>query len=270
MLNAKNGYLSMGDAHMDYIVFGKGARHLIMIPGLGDGLVTVRGKALPFAMLYRMYARDYRVWVFSRRDPMPHGHTTRDMANDLKYAMDRLGIEKAHIIGISQGGMIAQHLAAEHPQKVDRLVLTVTAPRTNPLMEENIRRWMDMARRNAYGALMADNLENMYSEAYVRRNKWLLPITARVGRPKSFERFLIQAEACLHHDAEAILASITAPTLILGGAGDRTLGVEGSHALHDAIEGSCLHIWADYGHALYEEAKDFNEIVLRFLQAEES
>lgn len=266
MFNAKNGCLPMAGAEMDYIVFGRGQKHLIMIPGLGDGLVTVRGKALPFAMLYRMYAKDYRIWVFSRKSPLPQGHSTRDMADDLSDAMAMLGIHKAHIIGISQGGMIAQWMAVDHPQQVEKLVLAVTAPCSNPMMEQNIRRWMDMACRQDYGALMADNLENMYTEAYVRKSRWLQPITTRIGKPKSFERFLIQAEACLTHHTPEVLEKITAPTLILGGGADRTLGIEGSHLLAERIPNSRLHIWPDYGHAVYEEAADFHAVVMDFLK----
>lgn len=53
LLNAKNGTITIGDAKMDYISFGKGSNVLIMIPGLGDGLTTVKGKALPFALAYK-------------------------------------------------------------------------------------------------------------------------------------------------------------------------------------------------------------------------
>jgi len=265
MFNAKNGRLVFDRAAMDYIVFGKGTRHLIMLPGLGDGLMTVRGKALPFSLMYSKYANAFRVWMFSRREPLPQGWTTRDMAADVYKAMVLLGIGRANIIGISQGGMIAQHLAIDHPERVEKLVLAVTAPRCEPMLAANIRRWMDMARREDYAAIMEDNLRQMYTPDYVKKNRWLLPITTRVGKPGSFDRFLVQAEACLTHNAAGI-ASVTAPTLILGGARDRTIDIAGSHALHKAIPNSRLHIWAKYGHAVYDEADDFDDVTLAFLQ----
>ena len=67
LYNAKNGNLKIGNTDMDYISFGTGKKALIMIPGLGDGLTTVRGKALPFAWMYRMFAKDFTVYVFSRK-----------------------------------------------------------------------------------------------------------------------------------------------------------------------------------------------------------
>ena len=266
MLHAGNGHLAMGDARMDYIVFGRGEKHLIMLPGLGDGLLTVRGKALPFALLYRMYAKHFRVWMFSRKLPLPRGHTTRDMAHDLKAAMDLLGIPKAHIYGVSMGGMIAQYMAIDHPERVDKLVLAVTTPKADPMLKGNLAAWMDMARRGDYAALMTDNMEKMYTEGYLRRNRWALPLTTRVGKPRSFDSFLIQAEACMTHDAQGRMGEITAPTLVLGGAQDHTLDPRGSRQLAQAIRGSQLHLWPDYGHAAYDEAKDFDARILDFLK----
>ena len=70
-----------------------------MLPGLGDGLTTVKGTALPFAIAYRIYARDYKVYVFSRRNQLEEEYSTRDMARDQAEAMKRIGIEKADIMG---------------------------------------------------------------------------------------------------------------------------------------------------------------------------
>ena len=66
--NAKNGCVRIGDADMNYVSFGSGSDNLIMLPGLGDGLTTVKGMAFPIALLYRMYAKAYKVFIFSRRN----------------------------------------------------------------------------------------------------------------------------------------------------------------------------------------------------------
>ena len=78
----RNGKLALEHGQMDYIRFGSGSRVLVMLPGLGDGLRTVRGTALPMALLYRKFAKNYTVYVFSRREPLAEGMTTRDMAAD--------------------------------------------------------------------------------------------------------------------------------------------------------------------------------------------
>lgn len=102
--NAKNGRVQLDDTDMDYISFGKGDRILIMLPGLGDGLTTVKGLAIPMAVAYRMYAKDYKVYIFSRKNDLEEGCSTREMARDQAKAMKAMGIDTANIVGISQGG----------------------------------------------------------------------------------------------------------------------------------------------------------------------
>ena len=99
--NAVNGTIDLGNTEMDYITFGYGKRTVILIPGLGDGLRTVKGIAVPFAFMYREFAKDYKVYVFSRKKKLEEGYTTRDMARDQKIAIDKLGIKKADIVGVS-------------------------------------------------------------------------------------------------------------------------------------------------------------------------
>ena len=134
--NVKNGQLQMDGTTMDYIRFGGGKKHLIFLPGLGDGLHTVKGTALPVAAMYRAFTKDYTVWMFSRKNELPQGYSTRAMANDVKKAMVQLHIPRAHVVGVSMGGMIAQYLAADFPERVDRLVLVVTTARPNALLRD--------------------------------------------------------------------------------------------------------------------------------------
>ena len=250
----------------DYIRFGRGKRNLIILPGLGDGLRTVRGTALPMAWMYRIFAKDFTVWMVSRRDFLPEGHTTRDMARDLAELMTQLGIERADILGVSMGGMIAQWLAIDHPEKVNKLILTVTAARPNAMLEEAVQTWMAQAEAGDHTALMADNLCRIYSDDYCRKNGWMVPVLGALTKPKSYDRFLIQAAACLSHDAFEELPRIQAPTLVIGGEQDKALGVEPSREIAAQIPGAELKIYAQWGHGMYEEAKDFNQIVLNFLQ----
>ena len=267
-MSIRNGTLQLADDTMHYVRFGHGKKTLIMLPGLGDGLTTVKGTALPMALMYRIFARNYTVYMFSRRNHLPQGHTTRDMARDLKAAMDVLGIDQADLVGVSMGGMIAQHFAADYPERPGKLVLVVTCSRPNPILTESVQEWIDLARRGDHAALMDSNLRRMYSDAYYRKNRWMAPIVGRLTKPKSYERFFIQAEACLTHDASERLAEIQAPTLVIGGEQDHALGAEASREMAAAIPGAQLKMYPEWGHGLYEEARDFNRIVLDFLNGD--
>lgn len=262
----KNGVVQLEGDSMYYIRFGRGSKNLIMLPGLGDGLTTVKGKALPMAFLYRAFSREYTVYMFSRRNHLSEGASTRDMARDLKEAMDKLGLDRTDLIGVSMGGMIAQHFAADYPDGVNKLALVVTCEKANPILTESVHEWMDFARRGDHVSFMDSNVRRMYSETYYRKNKWLVPVMGRLTKPKSYDRFFVQANACLTHDASERLSKIQSPTLIIGGEQDCALGAEPSRALAAKIPGAMLKMYPQWGHGLYEEAKDFNRVVLEFLK----
>jgi len=263
--NAKNGNLKMGNTSMDYIAFGTGKKILIIIPGLGDGLMTVRRKALPFACMYRLFAKEFKVYVFSRKNNLEEGCTCRDMAHDLKLAMDMLGIEKANVLGVSQGGMIAEALAIDYPQKVERLILTVTIGRQNDCIQNVVNSWIKLARQNKFGEVMKDVTVRMYTEEYVQKYGFIVPILGLYPTPKNPERFIIMATACIIHDMYDELEKIKAPTLVIGGGKDRTVGPDAAKELADKIKGSELLMYPEYGHGLYDQAKDFKQKVYDFL-----
>ena len=265
MFHAENAVVKLQNGEMDYIRFGTGKRILIMIPGLGDGLRTVKGTAAPMAMMYRCFAKDFTVYAFSRKRDLPKGYTTRDMARDQAEAMEVLGIEKADIFGVSMGGMIAQHLAIEFPEKVNKLILTVTSARPNPILLESIGEWIDCANRGDHGAFMDSNLRRIYSDDYYRKNKAMAPLIGKLTKPASYDRFFIQAEACLSHDAYESLQKIKAPTLVVGGEQDKALGGDASREIASAIANAQLLMYEQWGHGLYEEEPTFNQTVMEYL-----
>ena len=266
--NAKNGMLNIDDTTMDYIRFGTGSRTLVLLPGLGDGLRTVKGTALPMAWMYRSFAKDFTVYAFSRKNPLSEGDTTRHMAKDQAAAMEMLDIEKAAVFGVSMGGMIAQHLAIDHPEKVEKLILTVTSAQPNAILRESVGEWVSLAKRGDHAGFMDSNLRRIYSEDYYRRNKWMAPIVGCLTKPKSYDRFFILAEACLTHDAIEDLHKIKAPTFVIGGEKDLALGGEASREIAGKIPDARLYMYPQRGHGLYEEAKDFIDLVLEFLRDE--
>lgn len=266
LYQAKNGRIKMKNNRMDYVVFGNGTRNLVMIPGVGDGLKTVSKMALPFSLLYHRYTKDYRVYVFSRKAKLEKGYTTRDMATDQARAMKCLGIRAADVIGISQGGMIAQFLAIDYPELVNRLILAVTLPKSGPIIKRRVQQWVKYVEKNRYEQLMTDIVWRMYSKQYFARNGWLCPLAGRILSFGSHERFRIIALAGATHNAAEELGKIRAKTLIIGAGKDRVVGVSGSRKLARLIPDSQLIIFENDEHGVYDEAKDFHDKVLNFLE----
>ena len=260
----KNGHVSIDNTEIHYVSFGRGGRNLIVLPGLSDGLATVKGKALILSMPYRKFLQDYTVYMFSRKSDMPEGYSIEAMADDQALAMGRLGIDRACVLGVSQGGMIAQSLAIRHPELVMKLVLAVTASNANETVRAAVSGWIDMALRKDHTALMVDTAEKMYSDAYLRKNRRLFPLLARFTKPANYDRFLKNARAILAFDGRGELSEINCPTLIIAGGEDHTVGKEAGPELHRGITGSELFVYEGLGHGAYEEAKDFYDRVMSF------
>lgn len=263
--NAKNGVLEVDDTTINYLSFGKGSRNLILIPGLGDGFKTVKGLAIPFSLMYKKFTKDFTIYSFSRKNKLSDGYTTLDMANDVIKCMNKLGIEKASILGVSQGGMISQHIAINFQERVEKLVLVVTVPKSNNMIDENIDIWLNLALKKDFKEIVLDTAKKSYTGKYLKKNIRVLKYFSFLMKPRKFDRFIIQANACKTHDSKEI-EKIKCPTLIIGGRKDEILGVDGSIELNKKIEGSILKIYDEYSHGLYEQAKDFNDNVLEFLK----
>lgn len=266
MWKAKNESIETEGYRTDYISFGSGEKNLIFIPGVGDGMKTVKGTAVLFAFMYRMFAKKYKVYVFSRKNGLPEKYSTREMAADLHNNMQKLGIAKADIIGVSMGGMIAQYLAVDYPECVGKLVLAVTLARCNDTLKQVGNAWIRMAEAGDYKGLMLDTAEKSYTDDYLRRNRFLLRLSTKVGKPKDFRRFITMTNACMSHNVYEELSGITCQTLVIGGKQDKIVTGEASLEMAGRIPTSQCKIYEEFGHALYEEAADFISVIMDFLE----
>ncbi|MCR4657241.1 MAG: alpha/beta hydrolase [Lachnospiraceae bacterium] len=265
--SVKNGSVQLDDTDMYYASFGNGDKKLIVLPGLSDGLTTVKGKAWLLAAPYKKYLNDYTVYMFSRKNKMPEGYCIKDMADDQVRAMKILGIEKAYVCGVSQGGMIAQCIAIYHPEFVNRLILAVTAPSANETVKNAVSGWIGMAKKGDHVSLMKDTAEKMYSDRWLKKNRRLFPVLAKFTKPADYERFLRNADAILKYDVLGELGKITAPTLIIAGSDDRTVGNDAALQLLEGIPGSVKFVYEGLGHGAFEEAGDFYDRIFAFCDA---
>ena len=260
--NAKELKLTVQDMQLDYITFGNGTKPLVMIQGLNTR--GIKGAALSLAYMYRIFAKDYKVYLFDRRPVVQEGITVRDMASDIAIAMDILGITNADVFGVSQGGMIAQHLAIDRPDLVKKLVLAVTLSQNNDTVKQIINHWIEMAEQGAMKELVADMAAKMYSDAYVKRYRPFMPLLTILQKPKEVQRFVILAKACLTCNTYKVLDRIKCPVFVLGGKQDQVVTGAASEEIAEKL-GCRIYMYDRLGHAAYEEAKDFNRIVYDFL-----
>ena len=145
-------------------------------------------------------------------------------------------------------------------------MLAVTAPCVNEIIRSNVENWIRLAERGDHRELMIDTAEKSYSEEYLEKFRKIYPVIGKIGKPPSYDRFLINARAILRFNAIGELGRIDCPVLIIGGEKDKIVGPQATRELHENIIGSELNIYPDFGHGAYEEAKDFYERVFRFLE----
>ena len=262
LYGAKELKLTANGMQFDYIRFGSGKKPLIMIQGLNTR--GIKGAALSLAYMYRIFAKEYTVYLFDRRPVVYDGITVRDMASDIASAMDALGLKNADVFGTSQGGMIAQHLAIDRPDLVRKLVLAVTLSRNNDTVKQVVGDWIEMAERGDMKRFVLDMAEKMYSETYVRKYRPLMPLLTILQKPKDVKRFVILAKSCLTFDTYDILDKIKCPTLVIGGKQDKVVSGVASEEIAEKLD-CALHMYENLGHAAYEEAQDFNQMVYDFL-----
>lgn len=209
MSSTKGKTLYFNDKSMDYVTFGKGKKSLVIIPGLGDGLQTVKGMAMPFSITYRLLAKHYKIYVFSRINELRQGYTTRDMAADVAEAMETLNLDAAYVMGISQGGMIVQWLAVDFPERVERLILTVTTARPSQLARERIEHWQKLSQSGNFKHLMLDIAKHSYTQKSYQKWRLLYNIMGIFGHIKDKQRIDIQSVSCLKHDSLDFLEKST-------------------------------------------------------------
>lgn len=263
LYHTENHTLRVHGTQIDYITFGKGTKPMVMIQGLNTNGIKGAGSSL--AYLYRIFAKDYKVYLFDRRPDLREGITVRELAADIACAMDALQISNADILGVSQGGMMGQYLAIDRPDLVHKLVLAVTLSRNNDTVTEVINSWIKMTEQGDMKKLVADMAIKMYSDRYVKRYKPFMPLLTALQKPKDVQRFITLARSCLTCNAYDELDRIQCPVFVIGGGQDQVVG--GAASEETAAKLGCkLFMYEDLGHAAYEEAKDFNKKVYEFLK----
>ena len=255
----------LSDQGVDYVTFGRGDKVLVIITGLSlQGLSDMSDLAI-YSLFYR-FAKDYKVYIFDRRDPIEEGISIEDMADDLYRSLEKLHIANASIIGISQGGMIAQIFAIKYPQKVTSLVLALTLSQNNAISRETIRGWIEMAENGDMDQLNMDSVSKSFSSPVLKKlyviNRLFLKSVSKEKR----HRFVGLAKSILAFDCYSSLDKITCPTLVLGAKNDLVLGVDGARELANSIPNASYHEFDKLGHATFIESKQFNKMILEFLR----
>lgn len=238
---------------------------LLLVMGLGYG-------RWGWEPLVPLLAADFRVITFDNRGIGGSGHpegpyTAALMAEDCRSVLDAAGVERAHVAGSSLGGMIAQELAIESPERVDRLVLMSTTPGgqdSHPMPSvttELLAEVGELAPEVALRKLVENALSPEAPEEAVERI-----MHHRLDKPQSPEGWQAQAAAGMGYDGSGRAREIVAPTLIVHGESDNVVDTGNAGVLHDLVPNSNVELVAG-GHLFFwEDPKSAAELITSFLR----
>lgn len=263
MIKVQTDTVTTGNVAMDYATFGNGEQAFVLLPGLSLLPVTPMAKAV--AMQYKAFHKDYKVYLFDRKRDVSMGYSIAQMAEDTAAAMQALGIKNAYVMGCSQGGMMAQVMAATHPELVSKLVLCCTAARPSATAEKVLGHWVELAREGDVKPLNRDVFAHIYSEAFYNKNAQSFALAEGLGSEQDLKRFIALGSACQDFDTRQMLSLIKCPTLVVGSNIDNVLGGESSIELAEALQCQLI-MYDEYGHAAFDEAPDLHERLLSFFQ----
>ena len=254
--------VTIGENKMNYIVFGSGEKNFVIIPGLSIHSVLNSKDAIKEA--YKEFENEYTVYLFDRATNIKEGYSIKDMAKDIADAMKELNIENAYIFGASQGGMIAQYLAIDYPELVNKVVLGSTLSKPNETSINVISNWINLAKEKEETKLLESFVDDVYSKNTLDNYRDYL-ISSNAGiTDEEYERFIILASACNTFDCYDELNNIKCPVLVLGSYGDKVVTVEASKEIQEKIN-SDIYLYDDsYGHGVYDEASDYKQRILDF------
>jgi 3-oxoadipate enol-lactonase len=252
------------------------------VHGEGEPLLCVHGLGCDrraWGLQVEPFSRQFQTVFFDNRDVgrssrATHDYTTADMAGDVLALADHLELASFHLLGISLGGMVSQHVALTAPERVRTLTLAVTHGGVQKAGQLRGHLLASYARHLP----PADRIDNLlylcYTEAFFE-NKAMYEFvrSALLDDPYAQppEAFGRQAMAGAHHDVRDRLAGLTMPVHVIGAERDLMIPVWKSRELASLIPGAKLTIIPGQGHGvMWEGAETFNKVVTEFLPASAS
>lgn len=261
------GALDGVDVEMEYATFGSGSKPLIIIPGLS--LRSTLASASSVETSYKIFKDEYTVYLFDRRKNMPAEYPISEMAHDLAVSLKAIGVENAAVMGMSQGGMIAQYMAINNPELVSQLVLASSSSRAEPLQLDIIGNWARLAREGKSEELVSDFIDNAFTPAFLQRYRRALLMMYKNLTEAELQRFAITSEACAGVDTYDNLGKIKCPTFVIGAGLDHVVTYEASVKIAEKLKSENVpcqfYTYEENGHAVFDEAKDYKERMLEFL-----
>lgn len=257
------------DLTMNYDQQGAG-EPLLLIPYLAADYACYAFQVAEYAKHFTCISLDLR--GAGETDKPAGPYSTELFADDVASFMQAVGIDKAHVAGLSLGAATGMWLAAKYPDKVKTLSLHSAWPKTDPFLKTIVEGWQVTAK--ALGSVTEMVILGIFPwcftpELYAARPDYIQSLADFVrGRPaQPLDAFMSQSNAVIAHDAEAQLGQIKAPTQITFGRYDLVTSTRFADPMKNKIANSEVVVFEGCAHApIYEQVDEFNQRTLQFLE----
>jgi 3-oxoadipate enol-lactonase len=253
--------VAAGEIELNYEIAGSGTP-LVLTHGLGDDLHFWDGVASALAEHHRLLRWDVRGFGLSDKPAGPYSPAL--LAGDLAALLDALGVERAHVGGLSMGGVIAQRLALDFPARVRSLVLVSTSSEVGPSGAANWQRLADRIEQRGFGSGARD-ASRAFSPGFVAAHPDIVAAAGEQTARNHPPSYAAAARAMSDYHWTAELGGVRAPVLILQGLADQLTPPGGSVKMQRALPAARLLMFPDTGHSLpIEQPSLFTAAVLGF------
>ncbi len=252
-----------------YMRFGTGEKTLVILPGLSVQSVIPSAPAIE--KQYEIFGSDYTVYLFDRREDMPEGYSVYNMAEDTANAIKTLGLSDICLFGVSQGGMLAMIIAAEHSETVSKLALGSSAAFVTKESSAVLNEWIDYAQSGNAEKLYLSFGEKLYSKEFFERHKDAFIKIAETVTKEDLKRFLKLAKGNAGFDFRDRIGSIHCPVFAIGDTGDNVLGADSTPAIAELLKDNPAletYMYSGFGHAVYDTAPDYTKRLFAFFSKE--
>jgi pimeloyl-ACP methyl ester carboxylesterase len=246
--------------------------------GRGPAVLLILGQGMSLETGWRTVERlssQFRVLAFDNRDMGRSDHSlfpylVAQMARDAVAVLDAAGEARAHVYGVSLGGMVAQEIALLYRDRVRSLVLGATTPGGRAAIPQDPQVLTFFTRVGAMGAEEAAWAAVPYSYGERTRREHgervAQDIARRLRHPPDVVAYLHQVAAAALHSTQLRLGEIAAPTLVVHGGQDRLQSPQNARVLAGAIPNAELRLWPDAGHLYVTDEPEADGEVARFLE----
>lgn len=227
-----------------------------------------------WALCTRAISPPFRTLVYDCRgqgqsDKPQEGPYYPDLhARDLAALLDHLNIERAHFVGLSNGGIVLMQFARLFPERLNKIVFADTFSHIDAVQKAMLASWRLALEAGGTGMRFLIALPWIWGAEFLERNyDAIMALREKAIQTLPTYSSLHLLDGAATHDARAWLGSIHAPTLVIVGDQDVIIQMHHARFLQQSIPNARLHVIEGAGHAAWlEKAEAFNQVVLSFLQ----